>query len=202
MVGFTLSAVVLAAGKSERMGTNKLLLEVGGLTILDRILTVLESVTDEVIVVLGHRPEELKPIVKRHNAVPVLNLDYERGMTTSIKAGLRYASGDAAFIVLGDQIGLGSGLLNSMVSIIISDPEALIVSPVYKGRRGHPILVRKTLFQEIQALEERETLREVIIRHDDAHRFVEGGVWCIMDIDTPEEFENAKRLFENRYASS
>jgi len=58
------AAVVLAAGKSERMGANKLLLEVAGRTILDRLLDSLdESVVDEVFVVLGHRPEELRPIV-------------------------------------------------------------------------------------------------------------------------------------------
>lgn len=203
MGSLTLSAVVLAAGKSERMGRNKLLMKVGSRCLLDWVLGALDSPSiNEVIVVLGHRPDELKPIIDRHKAKYVLNQDYERGMASSIKVGLRDASGDAAFIVLGDQLGLKTQLLSSMASILLSDPKALIVSPIYQGKRGHPILLRKPLLQEVQHLKEGETLRDLILRHEDAHRFVEGDIWSTMDIDTPEEFEKAKRLFEAGCASS
>ncbi|MBS7620272.1 nucleotidyltransferase family protein [Candidatus Bathyarchaeota archaeon] len=203
MGSYTIAAVVLAAGKSERMGRNKLLMEVGNYCLLDWVLDALDSSSvNEVIVVLGHHPDELEPIIERHNAKSVLNLDYEKGMASSVKAGLRHASGDAVFIVLGDQLGLKPQLLNSMASLLLSDPKALIVSPIYQGKRGHPILIRKPLFPEVQAMKEGETLRDIILRHEDVHRFVEGDAWSIMDIDTPEEFERAKRLFESGCASS
>src|SRR3990170_9111537 len=100
------AAVVLAAGKSQRMGRNKLLLEVSGRTLLDHVLDALErSGVDEIFVVLGHKPEELKPIVEFHKAKVITNFNYEEGMTSSIKAGLRDVKADAAFIVLGDQLG-------------------------------------------------------------------------------------------------
>lgn len=192
-----LAAVVLAAGKSERMGRNKLLLEVEGRTILDRLLDALDdSAVDEVYVVLGHRPEELLPLVEGHKAEAVINPDYEEGMTSSFKAGLKRVTADATFLVLGDQLGLEAELLGSMVARMESEPKALIVSPVHEERSGHPVLFRKALYQEILDLGEIETLRDVVQRHNENRLLVEGGVWCSMDIDTQEEFEEAKRLFE------
>jgi molybdenum cofactor cytidylyltransferase len=192
-----LAAVVLAAGRSERMGTNKLLLELGGRAIIDRLLDALDaSSVDEIFVVLGHRPEDLRPLVGAHRAEVVLNPGYEEGMTSSFKAGLRRVSTDAAFLILGDQVGLDSGLLDRMAGKMTSDPGALIVSPVYEGLRGHPVLFRRALFKEIMDIGARETLREIVERHEGAHRLVEGDVWSAVDVDTPEEFERVKRLLE------
>lgn len=192
-----MAAVVLAAGKSERMGTNKLLLEVAGHTIIDRLLYVLDgSSVDEVFVVLGHRPEALRRFVEAYRAEVVFNPFYEEGMTSSVKAGLRRVSADAAFLVLGDQLGLEAGLLDVMSATMVSEPTALIVSPVYKGRRGHPVLFRRTLFQEILDLNSDETLRDVVQRNEEAHRLVEGDLWCTLDFDTPEQFGRVKELFE------
>ncbi len=191
-----LSAVVLAAGKSERMGVNKLLLRIAGKTLLDLILEALEaSGLHEIYVVLGHRPNELRPIIKGHNVVEVLNPNYEEGMLSSFKAGLRRVSAEAAFLILGDQL-LEPALLFRMASIMEGDPQALIVSPTHMGRRGHPVLLRRTIFGEVLNLGDGETLRDLIERHSSAHRLVEGGPLCILDIDTPEDFERARRLYE------
>lgn len=190
------AAVVLAAGEARRMGRNKLLLEVAGRPILDWVLDAIDaSAVDEVIVVLGHRPEELRPLVEAHGATVVLNPDYDEGMVFSFKAGLRRVSADGAFLVLGDQIGLKPVLLNRMASVMEADPEALIVSPAHRGRRGHPVLFRRSLFPEILGLGPGETVRDVVFRHEAAHRLVEGDPWCLLDIDTPEDLEKARRLF-------
>ena len=192
-----IAAVVLAAGKSERMGTNKLLLEVGGRTILDRLLDALDASTvEEVFVVLGHRPEELRPTVETHRAKTVLNTDYEEGMTSSFKTGLRRVSADAVFLILGDQLGLDVGLIERMAEIMTSHPDALIVSPVYEGRKGHPVLFGRAIFDEILGLGEGENLRQVVDRHEDEQRLVEGDFWCSVDFDTPEEFERVRERFE------
>ena len=191
------AAVVLAAGKSERMGTNKLLLEVGGRTILDRLLDALDASTvEEVFVVLGHRPKELRPTVEAHRALAILNPDYEEGMTSSFKAGLRMVLADAVFLILGDQMGLDMGLLERMTETMASHPDTLIVSPVYEGRRGHPVLFGRALFEEILGLGEGETLRQIVDRHEDAHKLIEDGFWCTVDFDTPEEFERVRERFE------
>ncbi len=87
-------------------------------------------------------------------------------------------------------------LIESMAEIIESDPEAMIVSPIHEGRRGHPVLFRRTLFPEIQGMSRDEILKDIVDRHSDAHRHVEGDLWCTLDMDTPEEFERVRSLFE------
>ena len=191
------AAVVLAAGKSSRMGRNKLLLEVGGRTILDRILDAVEaSAVDEVFVVLGHDPGSIRAIIEAHGVSTVLNPEYEKEMTNSFQAGLREVEADAAFLVLGDQLGLESTLLDEIVELMVSDPGAQIISPVHDGRRGHPVLFRRSLFHEILSLGEGETMKDVVLRHEEDHESVQGSMWCTMDIDTPEDFERAVRLFD------
>jgi molybdenum cofactor cytidylyltransferase len=193
------TAVVLAAGKSRRMGRNKLLLEVAGRTILDRVLDVVRaSSVDEVIAVLGHLPGAIKPIVEAQGVKYVINADYERGMTSSFITGLRKVKTDAVFLVLGDQIGISSILLDEMTCLMESDPEALIVSPSYQGRRGHPVLFRRTLFHEFLDLGADETLRDLVLRHETGHRTVESEHWSILDIDTPEDFREALELWEKQ----
>lgn len=189
--------MVLAAGKSQRMGRNKLLLKLGGITVLGRVLFSLEaSGVEEVFVVLGHRPEDLKSIVEAHAAEAVLNPDYEEGMTNSFKAGLSRVSFDAAFLCLGDQAVLAPVLIDRMIDAMEADPEALIASPVHEGRRGHPVLFRKALFPEIMNLGRGKTLKDVVEGYGDRHLGVEGDVWCTLDMDTPEDYERIRERLD------
>lgn len=187
-------AVVLAAGKSSRMGANKLLLMVAGRTVLDRLLDALTQGVDEVVVVTGSDPEPIRAIAEAHGVIVAHNPDHEKGMTTSFQTGIKaLGKVDAAFLVLGDQLGLRPELLRKMAAAIEDVPGALIVSPTHGGRRGHPVLFRASLFGEILDVE--GTLREVVDAHAGAHVHVEGGEWSILDFDTPGDFERAKRLF-------
>jgi molybdenum cofactor cytidylyltransferase len=191
------AAVVLAAGESRRMGRNKLLLKLGGITVLDRVLSSVEaSRVEEVFVVLGHRPEDLEPIVYVHAIEAVLNPDYAKGMTSSFKAGLSRVSADAVFLCLGDQVVLDPILMDQMVDAMEANPEALIVSPMHKGMRGHPVLFRDPLFPEIINLGRGDTLKDVVIRHGDRHLEVEGDVWCTLDMDTPEDYERIRERLD------
>ena len=190
MAPLRVATVVLAAGKSQRMGRNKLLLRIGGRTVLDRVLSSVEaSRVEAVYVVIGHRPEDLVPIVEAHSAEAVLNPDYEEGMTSSFKTGLSRVSVDAAFLCLGDQVVLDPVLMDRMIDAMEADPEALIVSPVHEGRRGHPVLFRDTLFPEIMGLGSGDTMKDVVEGHGDRHMEIEGDVWCTLDMDTPEDYE-------------
>ena len=185
--------MVLAAGKSRRMEVNKLLLKLGGITVLDRVLSSIESSrVDEVFVVLGHRPEDLRPIIAAHAAEAVLNPDYEEGMTSSFKAGLSSVSTDAAFLCLGDQAVLDPVLMDKMIDVMDTDSEALLVSPVHEGMRGHPVLFRNALFPEIRSLSRGKTLKDVVEGHGDRHIGVEGDIWCTLDMDTPEDYERVR----------
>jgi CTP:molybdopterin cytidylyltransferase MocA len=193
MAPLRVAAVILAAGKSQRMGVNKLLLKLGGITVLDRVLSSLEaSHVEEVFVVLGHKPDDLRPIVDAHAAEAVINPDYEEGMTSSFKVGLSSVSVDAAFLCLGDQAVLDHVLMDGMIDAMEADPESLIVSPVHEGRRGHPVLFRNALFPEIMGLGRGKTLKDVVEGHGDHHFKVEGDVWCTLDLDTPEDYERIR----------
>jgi molybdenum cofactor cytidylyltransferase len=177
------------------MGRNKLLLEVDGVTVLDRLLTTLTGTLNEVIVVTGYDPKPIKAVAESYGARAVHNPNYDEGMTTSFQAGLRAASAEAVFLVLGDQLGLEPDPLLRMIDVMEGDPSALIVSPTYEGRRGHPTLFRRPLFGEILGLRVDETLRDVVLRHGAEHRTVEGDEWNILDLDTPEDYERALRLW-------
>ena len=192
-----ITAIVLAAGKSSRMGVNKLLLKLDGKTILDHILDNLHYY--DTIVVTGHRPEDIKPIIEAHGAIAVHNPDYEKGMTTSFQAGLRALDPEVntVYLVLSDTFGFNQQLLDRM-ELKMSSTTALLVSPMYEGKRGHPVLVAYELFEEFLALGDDETMKDVVIRHEHEHEYVPGDMWTRIDLDTPEDYERVKKLWANR----
>jgi len=191
------TAIVLAAGKSSRMGSNKLLLRFDGKTVIEHILDRL--VNYETIVVTGHRPEDIEPIIKEYGARTIHNPYYEQGMTTSFQAGLRAIDEDveAVFMVLSDTFGFKPSLLIEMELKMASTVD-LIVSPVYDGKRGHPVLIAYELFQEFLNLSGEETMKDVVLRHEDEHSYVPGDIWTRIDLDTPEDYETMKKLWANR----
>jgi len=190
-----LAAIVLAAGKSSRMGTNKLLLEVGGKRVLDHILSKLSSIPT--IVVLGHRPEDIRELAESQGATTVHNPDYEMGMTTSFQTGLSALPSDveAVFMVLSDTFGFKRELLARMVERLEENGEALIVSPIHESKRGHPVLFRREILGEFMELGDGETMKDVVNRHESRHVYVESDIWATIDLDTPEDLDRIKRLW-------
>ena len=189
------AAVILAAGKSSRMGSNKLLLEVGGKRVLDHILTKLSPIST--IVVLGHRPEDIKGLAEAQGAKIVHNHDYEEGMTTSFQAGLRALPDDveAIFMVLSDTFGFKPELLAEMTAKMEENPEVLIVSPRYESQRGHPVLFRRRILDEFMELGDNWTMKDVVNRHEKAHIYVESDIWATIDLDTPADLEKIRKLW-------
>lgn len=194
-----ITAIVLAAGKSSRMGSNKLLLRFDGKTVIEHILDRL--IHYDTIVVTGHRRDEIEPIIKQYRVKIVHNPDYEQGMTTSFQAGLREIDADvnAVFMVLSDTFGFSTALLDAMELKMASTVD-LIVSPVYDGKRGHPVLIAYELFQEFLEMNSSETMKDVVQRHEDEHTYVPGDIWTRTDLDTPEDYERVKKLWANRSA--
>jgi molybdenum cofactor cytidylyltransferase len=144
------AAIVLAAGKSERMGQNKLLLRLNDTTVIDHILDAVAAANiNETVVVLGHKPERIIEVIQPRREVvkTVINEDFERGMISSFQKGLQLLPPvDASFLILGDELILDNNFLNAMIQHMEnSRGRALLVSPIHKGKKGHPLLVYKQL---------------------------------------------------------
>ena len=186
-------AVVLAAGKSERMGQSKLFLPFNGKTLIDSVLDAVSAAgVVEQVIVLGHKPELVIEAMKpRQRTLKIaVNEDYEQGMASSFQRGLQaLAYVDAAFLVLGDEPLFDPNLLKTMVQLMEkSQGKALIVSPIHRGKKGHPLLFHRQLFTEILNLKSPQTIRDVVHRHADRLLTVEAPQWTTMDIDTPEDY--------------
>lgn len=180
-------AVILAAGESQRMGEPKLLLQIRGKRMIEWVVDSFKGVVDELVVVLGHNPGSMIPTLEKLGTRWVVNENYREGMVSSFKKGLeRLKNCDAVFLALGDQPFVDRDFL--MKAVDAWKEGAKIVSPVYKGKKGHPVLFDQSLFDEIFSLREHGMIRDVIHRHGDEHHLVEAGEWAVTDLDTPESF--------------
>ena len=189
--------IVLAAGESSRMGRNKLLLMLNDKLVIEHVMDSIEGY--RTIVVTGHQPEDIKVIVERCGAKIVHNADYKLGMISSFQVGLRAIDldTDAVFMALSDNFGFKPILLDMMVEKMLSE-NALFVSPVFKGKSGHPVLVSKKLFSEFLNLSINKTMKDVVLRYNQEHQYVKGNIWTVFDMDTLEDYRKLKRLWSTR----
>jgi len=192
-------AVVLAGGKSERMGQNKLLLCLNGKTLIETNLDALTAARiNDQVVVLGHRLEDIVEVIKpRLGRVKLaLNVDYEKGMVSSFQTGLIVISNvEAAFLVLGDQPIIDPKLLTAMIQKMETSG-ALIVNPIHNGKKGHPLLFSRQLFGEIMTLKDTQTIRDIVYAHADRLVTVEAPSWVTVDIDTPVDYKRISDLIK------
>lgn len=192
-------AVVLAAGKSSRMGQPKLLLPwASGRTILEHILDQLAlAKLWEVTVVTGHRAGDVTRLAAQAGAQTVYNADYATGeMLSSLKAGLRALPPhlSAALVVLGDQPRIQPKVITQVLAAY-SEGAGEIVAPSYQMRRGHPILIDRKYWPEILALPPDGSPRDVIDRHKDRIAYVTVDSDSVLrDVDTPEAYREERRL--------
>ncbi len=191
-------AVVLAAGLSTRMGTPKVLLEwTNGETILDHILCQLRNArVDEICVVTGNHAEEVTAIAERHSARAVYNANYATGeMLSSVNTGLRAMPDHiaSALIVLGDQPTIRTEVVKRVVRAYCTE-QARIIAPSYDMRRGHPILMDRSLWEELYALPEGGAPRDVLNRHSSEITYVNVADDAILrDVDTPQQYDEEFR---------
>ncbi len=186
-----ISGIVLAAGKSERMGSPKALLPISGRTFLENILdTISRTSIEETVVVVGHHRKEIEAAVRLKSVV--FNQDYQKGMITSFQAGIRALSSDASgtFLFLVDHPLVEPATVEAMIANLASNR---IIVPTFQGRRGHPVLFSSEVLEEILALPSSEGANIVVRKNPD--RIVEVPVnapGILVDIDTPEQFEKLR----------
>jgi molybdenum cofactor cytidylyltransferase len=192
------SAVVLAAGRSTRMGgPNKLLAELNGKKLV-RIVAeqALASKVKETIVVTGHQAELVEKALEGLNVTFVRNADFATGLASSVKAGISAVpkQADGAVICLGDMPMVSNGLIDHLIDAFAPDRGNLIALPVSDGRRGNPVLWSRRFFNELMTLDGDVGARHLIAKHNEAVAEVpvEGDA-AFLDIDTPQGLEAARR---------
>src|SRR5712671_4628074 len=192
------AAIVLAAGRSTRMGgPNKLLAELDGKKLV-RIVAeqALASKASEVIVVTGHQAELIEQALAGLKVKFVRNPDFAGGLASSVKAGIATVSenADGALICLGDMPLISAQLIDRLIATFEPDRGQLIAVPVSDGRRGNPVLWSRRFFKELMTLDGDVGARHLIAKHTEAVAEVPvEGDGAFLDIDTPQALEAARR---------
>jgi len=191
-----ISAILLAAGESRRMGSLKQLLAFRGKTFVETCVdNLLASEVTEVVVVTGYRDDEVKSAIGNRQVGYAHNENYRSGMASSIKCGIRAVSLDskACVVSLVDQPQIGPDVINRVIEKYRSP--SLIVIPTYDGKKGHPILLDLNLKDEILEMDDNEGLRQVVHAHQDKVSFVEVSSSAILeDCDFPEDYKRLLKL--------
>jgi molybdenum cofactor cytidylyltransferase len=195
------SAVVLAAGASTRMGRPKQLLPLGQTTVLTRTLENVRSAgLDDIVLVLGASAEEIRrqlPQSLLEGLRIVVNQAYEQGMASSLREGLSAVDqeSDAVLIVLGDQPFLQPQTLRQIIDGYFRS-KAQIVVPTYRGERGNPVLLDRSLFSEALVLEGDVGCRAIFSNHLEGISKVEvEDMGVLLDLDDPADYERLTRQF-------
>lgn len=195
-----IGAVILSAGRSTRQNGFKPALPIGPHTVLVHCLNLFSAAgLDKIAVVLGHRGSELLPDVRAAGALPVMNPDYEKGMFSSVQAGVAALPADVrAFFVLPVDIPLVRRVtIEVLCRGLAGDPNADVLVPVFQGRTGHPPLIRDRLCEAIACHDGSRGLRGVLDKASVSQVTVPDR-HVLVDIDTPEQYEKAKDLWQRQ----
>ena len=199
--GRRLAAIVLAAGRSTRMGgPNKLLAEINGRPLV-RIAAeeALASQARPVIVVTGHQRDGVEAAVDGLDVVPVHNPDFAGGLSTSLKAGIAAvpADADGAIVCLGDMPQVNARLIDQLLSAFDPEKGALVVVPTIDGKRGNPVVWSRRFFPELAALDGDTGARNLIASYPEAVTEVSlTGNAALVDVDTPDALKAVKAEIE------
>jgi len=184
-------AVVLAAGRSERMGEQKLLLPLDGKPTIAKIVAQLERAqVSEIIVVLGRDGGKVQPALQGHAVRFVTNPDFCGEMLGSIRCGLHAIPDgcEAMLIVLGDQPRLSSQVVRQLIAAFQAGGQGIIV-PTHNGHRGHPLLIATRFREEILNRHDGVGLRGLLEAHpEEVHRLEVADASVLEDMDTPEDY--------------
>lgn len=187
-----IASLILAAGESSRMGTDKALLLYRGRTFLEHILATLHNAgIEQLTVVLGHHADEIQLAAKLTGTEVVVNQDYRRGQTSSLQAGLRALDRpaiQAVVLCLVDHPAISTEVIRKLVAAF-EQSAAPVVIPTYQGQRGHPALISRALFADLLALNTSEGANSVIRKYRNSTHFVEvNDPGVLIDVDDPESF--------------
>lgn len=194
-----ISAIVLAAGSSTRMGTPKALLDWGGQPLVRyQVQQIREAGVDEVIVVLGYRGDDIRRLLRGLDCRAMLNPRFQLGRAGSLRIGAKATAynTDAILIVNVDQPRT-EAFYRELIAA--HRPDSAATRPTANGRHGHPVIVSGALRGELLAAsDEDEGLRGILRRHAGQVADVQADEVCLLDINTPDEYTAAHEAFFQR----
>ena len=190
----SIAGVVLAAGTSSRMGSNKLLLKLGGESVLRRaVRTAADAGLDPVLVVLGHESERARDELRELAPEVVLNAAYREGIHSSLRTGIGAVPDRcmAAVVLLADMPLVDAGMIRGLVERYRADGPSLVVSD-YDGVDAPPILYDRRLFPELRELEGEGCGKRVVKRHSAEAIRLPRPARALTDLDLPADVERVR----------
>ncbi|MGH8012483.1 MAG: nucleotidyltransferase family protein [Candidatus Binataceae bacterium] len=183
-----LDGILLAAGESRRMGYPKPLLKIGDQLFIERAIETMRGAAERLIVVLGAHAERIRACVTTEQAIVLVeNPNYRRGQLSSLKAGLARVRPNAAGVIvhLADHPMVQAATFATLKRQYESTGKPLAIAR-YQGRRGHPVIFGRALFNELMSAPEERGARVVV--NADPSRVAYADVddsGVVLDLDTP-----------------
>jgi len=195
-----IAGVILAAGRSARLGRPKQLLPLDGLPILEHVLRrAAQSRLDEIVVVLGHDAATIAVAVGNHGQKVVINPDYAAGQSTSLRAGLHAIDREAAavLVLLGDQPEVEPAAIGAVIEAYRCGRGSIVIA-AYHGRRGHPVLFDRSFFPRLAEMTGDEGARRLLRDMPDSVFEVAIDTLPLPpDIDTEEDYAALQKRWQN-----
>ena len=195
-----IGAIVLAAGESRRMGAQKMLLPFGSTTVIAHVVDqLLNSAVDQVLVVVGHAGDSVAEALSGRAVAVVHNADYKSGMLSSVRCGLRALPGQcsAIMVALGDQPAITTGLIDELLQTFGRNDRG-IVTPLFQGGRGHPLLFSERYRAEILTHYDDAGLRGLLHAHpDDVFEWAAPTAAVLSDMDYPDDYRREFAALES-----
>jgi molybdenum cofactor cytidylyltransferase len=186
------SGLILAAGASSRLGQPKQLLPYKGTTLLGWVVKQIESckALDELIVVLGKNADDVRKQVQSTNSKIVINPGTEQGCSASYRKGIEAFNPhtEALVVLLGDQPGVDSGIVEKVVSFWQKDGSKIVLAN-YQGRKGHPMIISKDIFHLLLDLHGDKAVWKLVDQHPDWVREVAIDLPYPRDVNTWEDYQ-------------
>lgn len=192
-----IAAIVLAAGKSSRMGFNKLLADVGGKPLVVRTVeNIAASKASQIFVVTGHQAEDVELALARADVRFVRNLHHASGIASSVKAGVeRVLDFDGALICLGDMPLMSSFIIDRMIEAFDPDHGRNLILAVCNGEIGNPVLWAARYYPALLQLEGDRGARGLVEKYrSEATELSVSEEGVMLDADTPEALAKLKSI--------
>jgi molybdenum cofactor cytidylyltransferase len=185
-----IAGILLAAGRSTRMGRPKQLLDWHGVPLVRHVAAIaLQSSLQELLIVTGSESGRVRAALSGIPARIVQNDSFDAGQSSSLRAGIAALGPEvaAAIVLLVDQPLLQPATIDALIAAW--QPPCRIVAPRFAGRRGNPVLFDRALFGEIAAISGDRGARDVIRAHESALCLVDvDDAGVAADLDTPDDY--------------